>query len=162
MVRKLKKTKICCPWAALKKLVYIFLQVFGICASPIYQHRIQLEWWLMKKLTPDGARQKLIRISSLAPHTIKLPNVIFENILRVFMWEPQYKIIKFQKMPEQHFLPWFWNAKKKNCSSQHTSNNPENGRQLHQKGYLIIKYPLITKYTHQRRKLYMKKDFWLV
>lgn len=113
MVRKEKKTKICCPWAALKKLVYIFLQVFGICASPIYQHRIQLEWWLMKKLTPDGARQKLIRISSLAPHTIKLPNVIFENILRVFMWEPQYKIIKFQKMPEQHFLPWFWNAKKK-------------------------------------------------
>lgn len=67
----------------------------------------------MKKLTPDGARQKLIRISSLAPHTIKLLNVIFENILRVFMWEPQYKIIKFQKMPEQHFLPWFWNAKKK-------------------------------------------------
>lgn len=67
----------------------------------------------MKKLTPDGARQKLIRISSLAPHTIKLPNVIFENILRVFMWEPQFKIIKFQKMPEQYFLPWFWNAKKK-------------------------------------------------
>lgn len=118
----------------------------------------------MKKLTPDGARQKLIRISSLAPHTIKLPNVIFENILRVFMWEPQYKIIKFQKMQEQYFLPWFWNAKKKTCSSQHTgtSNNPENGRQLHQKGYLIIKYPLITKYTHQRRKLYMKKYFWLV
>lgn len=65
-------------------------------------------------------------------------------------------------MPEQYCLPWFWNAKKKTCSSQHTSNNPENGRQLHQKGYLIIKYPLITKYTHQRRKLYMKKYFWLV
>lgn len=44
---------------------------------------------------------------------------------------------------------------KKNCSSQHTSNNPENGRQLHQKGYLIIKYPLITKYIHQRRKVFL-------
>lgn len=78
--QQIKKNQICCPWAALKKLVYSVLQVFGICASPIYQHRIQLEQWLMKKLTPDGARQKLIRISSLAPHTIKLLNVIFENI----------------------------------------------------------------------------------
>lgn len=75
------------------------------------------------------------------------------------MWEPQYKIIKFQKMPEQYFLPWFWNAKKKTCSSQHTSNKPRKWETVAPKRLFNYKVPLDNKIYSSKKKTVYEKVF---
>lgn len=62
-------------------------------------------------------------------------------------------------MLEQYFLPWFWNATKKTCSSQHTSNKPRKWETVAPKRLFIYKVPLDNKIYSSKKKTVYEKVF---